>query len=109
MDFHELALALPRDRYSNSLAIHSVIERCLGAQPRSSLAALPRTRLLEPSENNAFSYPQAAIACSAGQDCAAPRPRRAAMARATSPNASSPLSAHTKLPAAPFARAKAQS
>ncbi len=36
-------------RYDSSSAIQSVIERCVGVQP-SPAAALPRTRLLEPSE-----------------------------------------------------------
>src|SRR5262249_30402440 len=37
----------------------------------------------QPSENTAMFQPQAAIACSADQDCGAPRPSRAAMALAS--------------------------
>ena len=48
--------------HTSSRRIHSVIERCRGVQPRISVAAVPRTRLLEPSENVAFSRPQASIA-----------------------------------------------
>src|SRR5262245_554630 len=43
--------------------------------------------------------PQAAIASSAAQDRAAPRPSRAAIARTISPSASSPLSTYMKVPA----------
>src|ERR1700722_4459277 len=81
-----------RKHHASSRTIHSVIERCRGAQPRISVAAVLRTRLLEPSENVAFSRPQASIAASAGQDCAAPRPSFTAMASTTFPSASSPLS-----------------
>src|SRR3954452_25483975 len=97
------------ERHTNSLTIQSVIERCAGAQPRSSRAALPRTRLLEPSEKVAFSRPQSALACSAGQGCADPRSRRAAIARTTSPRLSSPLSTYMNLPAGVFATASAYS
>src|SRR5580692_9425885 len=56
---------------TSSLVIQRVTDRCVGDQPRSA-AALPRTRLFEPSENTAMFRPQAAIASSADQDCAAP-------------------------------------
>src|SRR6516162_4689727 len=49
--------------------------------------------------------PQAAIACSADQDCGAPRPSRAAIAFEISPNASSPLSTYMNVPAGAFAMA----
>src|SRR5499427_64183 len=93
-----LALATRSQAYVSSSAIHLVTERWVGDQPRSA-AALPRTRLFEPSENTAMLRPQAAIASSAAQDCAAPRPSRAAIARTISPSASSPLSTYMKVPA----------
>src|SRR3954447_9117830 len=96
-----------RPQGSYSWTIHLVIERCLGAQPRSAVARFPRTRLLEPSENVAFSRPQTAIACSAGQDCGTPRSKRFAIALTTSPNASSPLSTYIKLRAGAFLMANA--
>src|SRR6516165_662303 len=87
------------------ISIHLVTERRVGDQPRSA-AALPRTRLFEPSENTAMLRPQAAIACSADQGCAGPRPSRAAMAFEISPNASSPLSTYMNVPPGALAMAK---
>src|SRR5262249_13593684 len=78
-----------------------VTDRWVGDQPRSA-AALPRTRLFEPSENTAMFRPQAAIACSADQDCGAPRSSRVAMAFEISANASSPLSTYMNVPADAF-------
>src|SRR5262249_60545312 len=52
--------------------------------------------------------PQVAIACSADQDCGAPRPSRAAMAFEISPNASSPLSTYMNVPAGAFSVANAK-
>jgi hypothetical protein len=61
-------LRVPGNRaYTSSRAIHSVIERCAGRQP-SAAAALPRTRLFEPSEKVAMLRPKVAIASSAGSD-----------------------------------------
>ena len=45
---------------TSSLVIQRVTDRCVGDQPRSA-AALPPTRLFEPSENTAMFRPQAAI------------------------------------------------
>src|ERR1700683_2420419 len=85
-------------------AIHRVIDRCFGSQP-SAAAAWPRTRLLEPREENAMLRPPEAMASSADQDCAAPRPSLAAMALAISPKASSPLSTNMKVRAGALASA----
>src|SRR5580658_7940038 len=90
--------------YESSSAIQRVIDRYAGDQPRAA-AASPRTRLLEPSENTAMLRPHAAMASSADQDCAAPRPSLVAMALAISPRASSPLSTNMKVRAGAFASA----